>query len=141
MNSITITCVLLFGLVLAGCESPGPYLPKDTTKNTLENSEHFVVLDKQVQTSLTCTGIEQQRLTDGRLAVAANIKNRENRRIEVQIRCVFKDEGQFSTEDETPWETLILSENSTQTMHFTSMNNLAHGYTVTVRQAKSANAY
>jgi succinylarginine dihydrolase len=128
-------------LAFAGCASPGPYLPQDTTKNTLETSEHFVVLDQAVQYSVTCTGVAQQRLADGRLSVAANVKNRENRRIEVQIRCVFKDESRFSTGDETPWETLILSENATQTVRFASMSHLAHHYTFTVRQAKSAGEF
>lgn len=141
MIAIRHFLLVLGSMIIAGCAAPGPYLPKDATKNTLENSEHFVVLDKEVQHSITCTGIAQQRLADGRLSVAANIKNRESRRIEVQIRCVFKDEGAFSTGDETPWETLILSENSTQTVRFASVNNLAHNYTLTVRQAKSASEF
>ena len=39
----------LLGVValLAGCHS-GPYLPQDTTKYTLENTEKFVVMDKKV---------------------------------------------------------------------------------------------
>ena len=75
-------------------------------------------------------------LGDGRLEVVANVKNRESRRIQVQINCVFKDEQGFSTGDETPFQTLILSENSTEAVRFTAMNGTAKKYTVRVRQAR-----
>ena len=119
----------------AGC-SHGPYVAKDTTKYTLENSERFVLMDKQVQHSVTSTGIQQRINSDGRLEVVANIKNRENRRIQVQVSCIFKDDQNFSTGDETPWQTLILGENTTEAVNFKSMNTSARNYTIRVRQAR-----
>jgi uncharacterized protein YcfL len=68
--------------------------------------------------------------------VVANVKNREARRIQVQINCVFKDDQGFSTSDETPWQTLILSEHSTEAVRFTAMNTQGKKYTVRVRQAR-----
>lgn len=122
---------------LAGCATePGPFAPQDTTKYTLENTDKFVLLDKPAQNSVTCTGLQERILGDGRLEVVANVKNRENRRIQVQASCVFKDEQGFSTGDETPFQTLILAENSTEAVHFTAMNNLAKKYTIRVRQAR-----
>ena len=122
---------------LAGCQTePGPYLPQDTTKYTLENTETFVVMDKAVQHSVTCTGIQTSTTADGRLELAANVKNRENRRIQVQISCAFKNDLGVSTGDETPWSTLILGENSTETVRFTAMNDQARKYTIRVRQAR-----
>ena len=53
-------------------------------------------LDAGAQRSVTCTGIQETRLPDGRMKVAANLRNRENRRIEVQANCVFKDEQAFA---------------------------------------------
>jgi hypothetical protein len=131
---LAATAALAFG---AGCVSePGPYAPLDTTKFTLENTDRFVLLDKPAQYSVTCTGLQERPLADGRLEVVANVKNREARRIQVQINCVFKDDQGFSTGDETPWQTLILSENSTEAVRFTAMNTLARKYTVRVRQAR-----
>lgn len=121
--------------VFAGC-STGPYAPKDTTKYNLENTEPLVLMDKRVQHSVTSTGIEKRINDDGRLEVVANIKNRENRRIQVQVSCVFKNEQGFSTGDETPWQTLILGENTTEAVNFKSMNNQARNFTVRVRQAR-----
>jgi uncharacterized protein YcfL len=122
---------------LSGCATePGPFAPQDTTKYTLENTTNFVLLDKPTQNSVTCTGLQQRLLGDDRLEVVANVKNRENRQIQVQVNCVFKDEQGFSTGDETPFQTLILAENSTEAVRFTSMNALAKKYTVRVRQAR-----
>jgi uncharacterized protein YcfL len=123
--------------LLSGCATQtGPFPPLDTTKFTLENTDRFVLLDQPTQNSVTCTGLQEVPLTDGRLEVVANVKNRENRRIQVQINCVFKDAQGFSTGDETPWQTLILSEFATEAVRFTAMNAQAKKYTVRVRQAR-----
>ena len=124
--------------LLASCETPapGPFAPLDTTKFTLENTDKFVLLDQPAQFSVTCTGLQERILADGRLEVVANVKNRESRRIQVQINCVFKNEQGFSTGDETPFQTLILAENSTEAVSFTAMNSLAKKYTIRVRQAR-----
>ncbi|MDE3084975.1 MAG: DUF1425 domain-containing protein, partial [Verrucomicrobiota bacterium] len=52
------------------------------------------------------------------------------------VQCVFKDANGFSTGDETPWQTLILAENSTETVHFAAMNPAAKKFTIRVRQAR-----
>jgi hypothetical protein len=132
-STLAATAVLS---LFAGCSTPGPYAPQDTTKYTIENTNQFVLLDEATQISVTCTGIEPRTLPDGRLDIVALIKNREDRRIQVQVQCVFKDEHGFSTGDETPWETLILAENSTEAKDFTSMNTLAKNFTIRVRQAR-----
>ena len=133
---LLLATILGAGL-LAGCQTePGPFLPQDTTKYTIENTEKFILMDRPTQVSVTCTGLQEKTNADGRLEVVANIKNRENRRIQVQVRCVFKDETGTSTGDETPWQTLILGENATEAVHFTAMDALGHKYTIAVRQAR-----
>ena len=138
MNSRFVLPALVLGLAMfAGCVStPGPFAPQDTTKFTLENTDRFVLLDPPTQYSVTCTGLQERILGDGRLEVVANVKNRENRRIEVQINCVFKDDQGFSTGDETPFQTLILAEYATEAVRFTAANTAAKRYTVRVRQAR-----
>ena len=64
------------------------------------------------------------------------MKNRENRRLKVQIDCVFKDEQGVSTGDETPFKNLILAEYSTEAVQFTSTDNQARKYTIRVREAR-----
>jgi uncharacterized protein YcfL len=136
-NKTSLLLAATAGLVLlVGCATPGPFTPQDTTRYTIENTEKFVLLDKPTQVSVTCTGLQERTLADGRLEVVANVKNREARRIEVQINAVFKDDQGFTTGDETPFQTLILAENSTEAVRFTAMNTLAKKYTIRVRQAR-----
>lgn len=137
LNSAPLVAAVLAAGLLTGCTTPtGPFPPLDTTKYTLENSARFVLLDLPAQRSVTCTGLQEVTLPDGRLEVVANVKNRENRRLEVQVNCVFKDASGFSTGDETPWQTLILSEYATEAVRFTAINGQARQYTVRVRQAR-----
>jgi len=114
----------------------GAYAPKNTTKYAIENTEPFVLMDKGAETSVTCSGIQERVNPEGRMEVAANVRNRLNRRIQVQINCVFKDEQGFSTGDETPWNTLILTENAQETVRFTAMNSQSRKYTIRVREAR-----
>jgi hypothetical protein len=126
-------------LLVAGCSSThdkGPYLPQTPPPMGYETREPVVLLDPGVQYSVTCSGIQEQTLPDGRLEVIAHLRNRENRRIEVQANCVFKDQNGFSTSDESPFVMVILTENATEDVKFTSMNNLAKRYVIRVRQAR-----
>ena len=126
-------------LLAAGCSSThdkGPYLPQTPQTLGYETREPVVLLDPGVQYSVTCSGLQEQTLPDGRLEVVAHLRNRENRRIEVQANCVFKDQNGFTTGDETPFMMVILTENGTEDVKFVSMNNLAKKYTIRVRQAR-----
>jgi uncharacterized protein YcfL len=125
-------------LAHTGCKHPetGAFSPQSTTQFDTENKEKFVLMDPGARYSVTCMGLQETRLPDGRMKVVANVRNRENRRIQVQINCVFKDEQGFSTGDETPFQTLILTENGQESVPFESMNDKAKKYTVRVRQAR-----
>jgi hypothetical protein len=130
----SILCALSVTCFLTGCATEGAYLPQNATKYDYENSSNFVLMDAGVQSSVTAPNMQETRLPDGRLQVATNIRNRESRRIQVQVQCEFKDAQGFAI-DSTPWNTLILTENGQETVSFTSMNNQAQRYTVRVRQA------
>lgn len=141
MKPCRFTAVLpptLAALFLAGCLAmpAGPYRPFNTTKFTIANTDKFMLLDRGAQSSVTCTGLQERVLPDGRLEIVANVKNNESRRVQVQVDCVFKNDQGHSTGDETPFQTIILSEFATKAVHFTSMNPEARRYTIRVRQAR-----
>jgi uncharacterized protein YcfL len=115
-------------LALTGCQAPA-----NTTKHNSEGN--FVTLDPGTQRSIMSPGIQTRTLPDGRLEVAANIRNRENRRLQVQVNCVFKDAQGFEV-DSTPFLNIFLTENETQTVPFRSLNNQAKTFTVRVREAR-----
>ena len=136
-NLFSLAIFAALGIALMGCASGGAYSPKNASKNDLENREILVLMDRAVQRSITSAGPIQTAVTpDGRLEVVANLRNREGRRIQVQVNCVFKDAQGFSTGDETPWQTLILTENAQESVRFISMNDKAKRYTVRVREAR-----
>jgi uncharacterized protein YcfL len=120
-----------------GCQSSetGAFAPQNSTKFDLENNANFVLMDAGTQHSITPSRIQETVLPDGRLQLAANIRNRENRRIQVQVNCEFKDAQGF-TIDSTPWTTLILTENGQETVPFQSRDAQAKKYTVRVREAR-----
>jgi hypothetical protein len=134
-NLTTLFTAATLMLAAAGCQHEGAFQPVNTTKYNLENQANFVLMDPGAQRSVTCSGIQQATLPDGRLRIAANVRNRENRRLQVQIQCEFKDEQGFAL-DSTPWQTLILTENGQETASFDSMNSQAKKYTVRVREAR-----
>ena len=120
---------------LSGCASGGAKRPVNATKYDVEGSSQFVLFDSGAQRSVTSPGVQESRTTDGRMKVTAHLRNRENRRIEVQANCVFKDAQGF-TVDETPFRTVILDENATQDVSFEAFNKDAVRYTIRVRQAR-----
>jgi len=132
----SVLCAASLLLWNSGCSTEhGAYLPENTTQFNQETTAKFVLLDPRTQNSVTCSGLQEGFSSDGRLQVAANVRNRENRRIEVQVNCAFKDAQGFVTE-ESPFITLILTENETQTVKFDAMNDKAKNYTVRIRQTR-----
>lgn len=122
--------------LLTGCETDhGAYAPQNTQVKNLEDSARFVLLDKGAQRSVTSPGIQDTRLPDGRLQVQVNLRNRENRRIQIQVNCVFKDAMGFVVED-TPFQTVFLDENAQEGVTFVSANDKAQRYTIRVREAR-----
>lgn len=117
---------------LALCLMPGcaSYKPADDSKLD------YVSLDEAVADSIRMVGAQSGLISDGRLEVVVKLKNLLNRRIEVQVDCVFKNAQGFPTNDESSFQTLILTENATEPVKFTSLNNQAKKYTIRVRQAR-----
>ncbi len=138
-TNYSVLVIIAATVVAVGCKSTydkGPYLPEESKTPAYENTERFVLLDPGVQYSITCTGINERTLNDGRLEVTAQIRNRENRRLEIQANCVFKDAAGVTTNDDTPFQTEILTENATEQVKFVASNDLAKKYTIRVRQAR-----
>ncbi len=134
--SCRLYCLLaLTSAFLAGCQStPGTNELLDTTKYTIEGgTDKFVSLDGGVAAAITCTGLQERILPDGRLEVVANVRNRTAKRLRIQINCEFKDEQGNAIGDETPLRALTIPENTTQAVTFDSSHPRARRYTIRVR--------
>ena len=117
-------------ILLSVCGAP------TAAQSTISNNSKFVALGSLGSRILQCTALQENELPDGRLEVRANILNLVNKRVDLQINCIFKDAQGFSTDDETPFQTLILDETAQETITFTSLNTKAKDYTVRVRLAR-----
>ena|ERR1051325_10462645 len=140
MKRILMALVACAGaaLVFTGCETAPPpmdhgaYLPVNVAVNDLENRTSLVLLSQEVQDYVTCPGIQETTLPDGRLQVAAHVRNRSPRRVQVQANCEFKDAQGFVV-DATPFESVILTENAQEDVRFVSANDKAKQYTIRIR--------
>ena len=133
----SLASTLLVALTAAGCTTGGgARMPENTGKYNQELSAKFVLMDDAARRSVTCSALQERALPDGRLEVVSVLRNRETRRIQIQVQCVFKDAQGIGTSDETPWKDVILTENGMENVSFASMNALAKTYTVRVRQSR-----
>jgi uncharacterized protein YcfL len=120
--------------LLGGCASvPAPQAPQDSTKFTVENTMRFVALDAATEAVVSCTGLQERALGDGRLEVVANLKNSDNKPVNVLVQCVFLDEQGLPVGPESGWRTLAIGPDSTEVMRFTAPVLAARKYSIRVR--------
>ncbi len=129
-----VAAVFSAGLVMTGCTF-GARTPVNATRHDVENHEPFVLLGRRAQRSITCAGITKRTQADGRLEVTANVRNREERRLEVQINCEFKD-GAGRVVDSGPFRSLVLSPLAQEAVEFASLNAEAKTFTIRVREVQ-----
>jgi uncharacterized protein YcfL len=123
-------------LVLAACAVAPGTEPQDSTKFTVENTDQFAALDPATEAAVTCTGLQERMLGDGRLEVVANVKNRGSQPVTVEVQCLFLDDRGMTTEVEGPWQALALGGDATEVVRFTSSNDAAKKYAIRVRRAR-----
>ncbi|HXN34686.1 MAG TPA: hypothetical protein VN877_00850 [Opitutaceae bacterium] len=121
---------------LAGClAAPGSSATQDSTKFTVENTERFAALDPAAEAAVTCTGLQERMLGDGRLEVVANVKNRGGDPVKVRVQCLFLDDQGEATEAAAQWQALALAGEATEAVRFTSANAAAKRYAIRARGA------
>jgi len=130
--------VAALGLVaMAGCVAPPRGLaPQDSTKFSVANTDKFVPLDAASQMWVSCTGLQERTLADGRLEVVADIKNRIKAFVVVEVQCVFQDDQGNSTGELTPWRIINLPVDSTEAVRFVAPNPQMKKYSIRVRQVR-----
>ena len=134
LHPLAACCALA---LLASCASvPAPQAPLDTTKFTVENTVRFVALDSATEAVISCTGLQERALGDGRLEVVANLRNSGAKAVKVLVQCVFLDAQGLPVSPEAPWQTLAVSGDSTEVMRFTAPILAAKKYSIRVRRAR-----
>lgn len=121
-----------FALITGCATEPESTHPSDTTKYTLEDTDRFT---NTAQHAVSCTGLMEVPMADGRMEIVANLKNRENQKVNVQASCVYRDPTGVTVE-ETPWQTVTLPENGTVAVRFAAAKATTKNYTVRVRDVR-----
>ncbi len=120
--------------VLVACSvAPEVSSTQDSTKFTVENTDHFAALDRAAESAVKCTGLQERTLGDGRLEVVANVKNRGNGIAKVQVQCLFMDDQGEATEEAPKWQSLAIAGDATAVVRFTASNASAKRYAIRAR--------
>jgi hypothetical protein len=122
--------------LLSGCVAvitTGNGGPQDTTKFTVENTDRFLALDAATEAAISCTGLQERSLPDGRLEVVANLRNSGAGAAKVHVQCVFLDEQSLPLRAEAPWQGLSISNGTTEVVRFTAPSPEAKKYSIRVR--------
>jgi uncharacterized protein YcfL len=130
-------CALCAGALLAGCATTrSGDEPQETTKFTVENTDRFIALDAATEAAISCTGLQERSLGDGRLEVVANLRNSGSGDAKVHVQCVFLDERGLPIGANAPWQTLLISDSATEVVRFTAPTKEARKYSIRVRAAR-----
>ncbi|HEY1794100.1 MAG TPA: hypothetical protein VGG34_14385 [Opitutaceae bacterium] len=123
--------------LLAGCASqPAPQATQDTTKFTVENTVRFAALDPETEATISCTGLRERALGDGRLEVVANLRNGAARASRVWVQCVFLDDQGLPLAGEAPRQGVRIAAGATEVVRFTAPALSARKYSIRVRMAR-----
>lgn len=121
---------------LAGCmATSASEAPQDTAKFTVGNTERFVAQDPASDAAVSCTGLQERTLPDGRLEVVANIKNRGPQDVAAGICCTFFNDLGDPLGGDDVWKPLKVAGDSTEVVKFTAPGASAKRYEIRVRDA------
>lgn len=127
--------LLLLGL-LAGCESVPAPEPAESAEAADTGDATFVTLNQTAREAVVCESIHTRTLPDGRLEVAANLRNQSDRPLRLKLNCVFKDAQGFSIKDETPFRTVEVAAGALETVRFAAASPTAKRFVVRVGTAR-----
>jgi len=102
----------------------------------MENTDRYIALDAATEAAISCTGLQEHSLGDGRLEVLANLRNSGTGDAKVRVQCVFLDDRGMPINADEPWQTLKISDSATEVVHFTAPNTEARKYSIRVRMAR-----
>ncbi len=114
--------------------APATATPRDSTKFTLENTNRFMVLDSATEAAVSCTGLQERTLDDGRLEVIANLKNRGSAPVRVHIQCLFQNDQGAPFSVAGSWQSLAIAGDSTEVVRFTAPDAMVKAYEIRVRK-------
>ena len=136
-HRVTFALALAASAFLWGCAcQPKAPVIQDTIKYTVDDTGRVAFSDPATKEAILCTGLQERFTTENKLDVIANVKNRSDRPLKVQVQCLFRDADGFMEPEGTPWQSVSLEPQATETVHFTAASTIPKRYTLRFRQAR-----
>jgi hypothetical protein len=107
-------------LLLGGCSTSPSQPLYEAAPPPRSGLGLFEVVDATARNALSCTGLIQHALKDGRLEIVCNVKSRESLPKLVQVQCVWAEEGFSTMAEQSNWREFSLPPRATETLRFTS---------------------
>lgn len=127
--------LLFLSFLYFGCTTEGPYVPSQRQPSPeVENT--FVMMDQELSGLIAVDMQDAKRTLKGKLRALANMRNRTNQDLTVQVQTIFRDAKGFSIGDDTSWETIVLTANETRTIDTTSTSKKADRFNMRVRMVR-----
>lgn len=126
----------LIALVLCSC-AEGPEIPRSNPRSPETAGAPVVLLDEDMSDDIAVDQIRTGRTSNNLLAVEANIRNRTEHDISIQVQTLYRDQHgnalYFTAGEETPWMTMVLTANSTTPYRSQSLSPVATQSTIRMR--------
>lgn len=120
--------------LLCSC-AEGPEIPKSNPRSPETAGAPIVLLDEDMSDDIAVDQIRTGRTSNNLYAVEANIRNRTDHDLSVQVQTLYRDQNgnalYFSAGEETPWTTVVITANSTTPYRSQSLS--AHATQSTIR--------
>lgn len=126
----------LIALFLVSC-ADGPIIPPGNPKSPETAGAPVVLLDEDMDDDIAVDQIRSGRTSNNLFAVEANIRNRTDHDISIQVQTLYRDQHgntlYFSAGEETPWTTIVITANSTTPYRSQSLTPQAAQSTIRIR--------
>jgi hypothetical protein len=134
---LSLLCVASFALLGVGCVE-GPTVPEGNPKSPDAVHAPVTLLDPDLEDVIAVDVIHVGKNANGLLAVQANVRNRTDRDVVIQIQTVFFDDlgnALYSEPgNETPWTTVSVTTNGTIPYRAQALSNAAKRFTLHIRR-------
>ncbi|SDU16445.1 Protein of unknown function [Verrucomicrobium sp. GAS474] len=137
MKKIALLLSGMTALFLSGCVE-GPIVPAGDPKSLEAVHAPVSLLDADLEDVIAVDVINVGKNPNGFLSVQANVRNRTDKDVVVQVQTLFYDENGLVLDsepgNETPWTTVTLTTNGTMPYRSQALSHVARRFTIHVRR-------
>lgn len=127
-----VVLVMLVGTMLSGCGTVPEAPTQASTAGEPAGEEVFVALNQNARDAVECLATFGRVRPDGRLEVAANLRNTSENQLRLKVACIFQDAQGKPLKEEVPRLTIEMAAGAIETVSFTSIGPEAKRYTLRV---------